>query len=71
MQMKGVFFLLFIHCNVLFSQPLSIEENNTAHRKYWYYRTRFINDFTKIGGDQGGGVFVLRREIILGQVSHC
>ncbi len=24
-----------------------------AHRRYWYYRTRFINDFTHIGNKQG------------------
>lgn len=28
-------------------------DNNKAHRRYWYYRTRMINDFMKIGKDQG------------------
>jgi hypothetical protein len=28
-------------------------DNTKAHRRYWYYRTRFINDFVNIGGSQG------------------
>lgn len=27
--------------------------NDLAHRRYWFYRTRFINDFIKIGDQQG------------------
>ena len=29
------------------SQPLTFNENQRAHRRYWYYRTRMINDFMK------------------------
>lgn len=36
-----------------FSQPLNYSENERAHRKYWFYRARFINDFTYIGDGQG------------------
>jgi hypothetical protein len=38
------------------SQPLIFSENEQAHRRYWYYRTRFINDFVKLGNSQGDGV---------------
>ena len=24
-------------------------DNDKAHRRYWYYRTRMINDFMKVG----------------------
>lgn len=27
--------------------------DDLAHRRYWFYRTRLINDFTKIGTEQG------------------
>src|SRR4051812_46369252 len=36
-----------------FSQSLNFSENEQSHRRYWYYRTRMINDFVKIGGAQG------------------
>lgn len=32
-------------------------DNDRAHRRYWYYRTRMINDFMKIGKDQGDCIF--------------
>lgn len=38
------------------SQPLTFSENEQAHRRYWYYRTRFVNDFVKLGNSQGDGV---------------
>lgn len=34
-------------------QPLSISENQQAHKRYWYFRTRMINDFLKVGDRQG------------------
>lgn len=46
---------LFLSVNV-FSQPLSFAENEQAHRRYWYYRTRFTNDFVKLGSAQGDGI---------------
>jgi len=45
--------ILFLYFSELFSQPLTPAQNETAHRRYWYYRTRFINDFVKIGSEQG------------------
>lgn len=39
---------------LLIAQSLSnVQEINRSHRRYWFYRTRFINDFTKIGDKQG------------------
>lgn len=36
-------------------------DNEKAHRRYWYYRTRLINDFMKIGKDQGDCVVFAER----------
>ena len=57
--MKKVKLILFIELLIQFnsySQPLSFVENEQAHRRYWYYRTRFVNDFVKLGNSQGDGV---------------
>jgi hypothetical protein len=43
---------LFVALFQLHGQAPSIDDNK-AHRRYWYYRTRLINDFMKIGKDQG------------------
>ena len=52
--MKKLFTTVFLLTYfIVFSQTLSPEENSKAHRRYWYYRTRLINDFIKIGGAQG------------------
>jgi hypothetical protein len=60
--MKNIlFFFLLLISAFLFSQPLTQSENTLAHRRYWYYRTRFINDFTKIGGQQGDCVCFAER----------
>jgi len=51
--------LLFFELGLNFSsiaQPLTFSENEQAHRRYWYYRTRFINDFVKLGSAQGDGI---------------
>ncbi len=54
--MKRLKFIVFIElllgCN-MYAQPLSFNENQQAHRRYWYYRTRFVNDFMHIGDKQG------------------
>lgn len=34
-------------------QTLTIQESQRAHRIYWYYKTRFLNDFVKMGSNQG------------------
>jgi hypothetical protein len=41
-------FLLFacLSFSCLQSQPLTVDQNQLAHKRYWYYRARFINDFT-------------------------
>ena len=31
-------------------------DNEKAHRRYWYYKTRFVNDFIKLGKNQGEGI---------------
>lgn len=38
-------------------------DNNKAHRRYWYYRTRMINDFMKIGKNQGDCIVFPERNI--------
>lgn len=52
-----LFILLEMLCHFnATSQPLTFSENEQAHRRYWYYRTRFINDFVKLGSAQGDGI---------------
>lgn len=55
---KFIFILFVFYINNISSQPLSVEENQLAHRRYWYYRTRMINDFMKIGGEQGDCIVI-------------
>lgn len=57
-----IVFLQFFS-NLLESQPLSFSENQKAHRKYWFYRTRMINDFIKIGGEQGDCIVLSERNL--------
>ena len=43
------------------AQPLNFSENQKAHRHYWFYRTRMINDFIKIGNEQGDCIVLAER----------
>ncbi|MCD6017085.1 MAG: hypothetical protein K0S53_206, partial [Bacteroidetes bacterium] len=36
-------------------------DNEKAHRRYWYYRTRMINDFMKVGKEQGACIVFAQR----------
>lgn len=71
MKVKTIIFIVVaICCNYhLLSQPLTFSENEQAHRRYWYYRTRFINDFVKLGNSQGDGVCFPERNYEDGQFS--
>jgi hypothetical protein len=67
---KKLLFCVLTFTNVyLFSQPLSIDENQRAHRRYWYYRTRMINDFMKVGGEQGDCIVQAERNQGRGDLS--
>jgi hypothetical protein len=67
---KKLLFCVLTFTNVyLFSQPLSIDENQRAHRRYWYYRTRMINDFMKVGGAQGDCIVQAERNQGRGDLS--
>ena len=59
--MKTLFtiYILFVG---LFLQSQTID-NDKAHRRYWYYRARMINDFMKIGKNQGDGLVFAERNI--------
>lgn len=50
--MKHLFFTLFIFSNYILNSQITVD-NEKAHRRYWFYRTRMINDFIKIGKNQG------------------
>ncbi len=45
--MKKNFFIIISIVNVLNATCFSQQtiDNDKAHRRYWYYRTRMINDF--------------------------
>lgn len=62
--MKKIKLLLFLsffvtEMSVVFSQ--STINDDFAHRRYWYYRTRFINDFIKMGKNQGECIVLAER----------
>ncbi|MCK6649059.1 MAG: hypothetical protein L6Q66_05355, partial [Bacteroidia bacterium] len=50
--LRSVLTILFIGIIHFFHAQPSINDD-LAHRRYWFYRTRLINDFTKIGTEQG------------------
>ena len=52
-------FALFLTNTILLSQ--STINDDVAHRRYWYYRARFINDFTKMGINQGECIVLAER----------
>src|ERR1700741_283194 len=45
--------LLFILLSTMVKGQTSDDEN---HRKYWYYRTRLVNDFLKVGISDGNSI---------------
>ena len=58
MKLKQSILMIAVICcgHDILSQPLTFAENEQCHRRYWYYRTRFINDFIKLGSAQGDGI---------------
>lgn len=59
MKIILLFCFLFV-CSPFQSQTI---DNDKAHRRYWYYRTRMINDFMKIGKNQGDCIVFAERNI--------
>lgn len=53
------FFVLILFVENVYSQQTV--DNDKAHRRYWYYRTRMINDFMKIGKEQGACIVFAQR----------
>ncbi len=54
--------ILFIFLGVInFVIAQQTVDNDKAHRRYWYYRTRMINDFMKIGKEQGACIVLAQR----------
>ncbi|MBK9282832.1 MAG: hypothetical protein IPM51_00770 [Sphingobacteriaceae bacterium] len=56
-----LFILLFLDSFNINSQPLTFEENYRAHKRYWFYRARVINDFMKIDNEQGNCIMLAER----------
>lgn len=56
----GLMFLGFLltAANVFCQQTV---DHDRAHRRYWYYRTRMINDFMKLGKNQGDCMVIAER----------
>lgn len=52
------FICLLFGINHIFSQTI---DDGKAHRRYWYYRARMINDFMKIGKEQGACIVFAER----------
>ncbi|MCC6182687.1 MAG: hypothetical protein IT237_12725 [Bacteroidia bacterium] len=54
-----VLIVVFVFLNkTIYSQNI---DNDKAHRRYWYYRTRMINDFMKVGKNQGDCIVFAQR----------
>lgn len=54
-------FLLFILFSLSsFAQSV---DDNTAHKRYWFYRTRLVNDFIKVGQNPGESLPLSRRTL--------
>lgn len=63
-MMKNLWFktiTVFVFCIQSFQVTSQQIDNDKAHRRYWYYRTRMINDFTKIGKNQGDCIVFAER----------
>lgn len=50
----------FCFCFMCYAADAQIDHDK-AHRRYWYYRTRLINDFMKIGKNQGDCIVIAER----------
>src|ERR1700752_3202840 len=59
MKRRIIQILLLLLVNNVFAQPAIDDEK--AHRRYWYYRTRMINDFMNIGKNQGDCIVFAER----------
>jgi hypothetical protein len=57
--LKLYFILMFWICST--SDFFTQIDHDKAHRRYWYYRTRLINDFMQIGTDQGDCIVLAER----------
>ncbi|MET3539217.1 3-coathanger stack domain-containing protein [Chryseobacterium limigenitum] len=55
--------LIFFILVIFFDGDVSSQtlDDNKAHRRYWYYRTRLINDFMKLGMEQGDCIILAER----------
>lgn len=60
-QSRKLLFLFIFYINILTILGQNYIDHNKAHRKYWYYRTRLINDFTKLGTNQGESIIFAQR----------
>ena len=47
-----IFCMIIVVPEIIYSQQTV--DNGKAHRRYWYYRTRMINDYMKIGKENAG-----------------
>ena len=57
--MKKLLIYIFF---ITFHQTIESQiDHDKAHRRYWYYRTRLINDFMKIGKQQGDCIVFAER----------
>ncbi len=61
MSLKKLTFAFFPFFLCLFVNSQTPHDLN--HRRYWFYRTRFINDFVKIGNQQGDCICFPQRDL--------
>ena len=60
--MKTILTMIFFLVCLKNQAQISTEANDQkAHRRYWYYRTRMVNDFMKLGMQQGDCIVFAER----------
>ena len=63
MKYNKYIIIVLLFTNLRYAYPQQTVDNDKAHRRYWYYRTRMINDFMKIGKNQGDCIMISERNL--------
>jgi hypothetical protein len=61
--MKYIIAFFALYNFFLFCHAQNNIDHEKAHRRYWFYRTRLINDFMRVGKDQGDCIVFSERNL--------
>lgn len=70
--MKSILIIIisFVCVNTSAQNQVTAQENDRAHKKYWFYRTRMINDFMKLGKNQGESIVFAERNLYQSDITN-